>query len=692
MNDLAATLLWGAVRASIVLAPAALLHALATRRSPAAGAWVAALALALTLPLGLVAIAPRAGMRPEGRPTTRDSSPMAPAGGPALAAGRTRVGLGWSLAGVRASWERLGHTAIAPARRFGRWSGALALAVLAGVGLGLGRLLVDLGIIGLARRRGRPVEDRELIEMLESLRIAMGCRRPVSLVEVRDLGTPATAGWRRAVIFLPEGWRSWDIDERRAVLAHELAHVRRADFASGLLARVATAIHFYHPLAHWLAARLRLQQELAADALGARFAGGRRVYLLALSRLALRQDGRPPSWPARAFLPARGTLIRRIAMLRTNDSTERPWSKGRRLAAAAVLVGVALGALTLRVPARGEEPDKAAKPAGEANGGAFDLSYVPEDAMGFVAIRPAALFRHAGMGRIAPLANAAIAEDIAAIAKAFKVVPDAPAARPIRIEDIEQLTVGVTVGPIKGKKVVKDGPTHQMMFGGLAVRMAAPFDGPAQLRAWGLEPIAARDGDGTYYRLNNKALGEAPCVYCPDDRTAVFDEEDRILRLMRRPARWAPAYAGGEGWERLRSGLVLIALDNRGGRWTEQLKPSSAEEVGLAASFEHAERWALGLADADDLALDVVATCADDRAAEATERATGAFLAIWRKLAAGGGPAGPKGAKAGPGRDRLKAILDGLRVVREARAVVVRSAGSGTLAEGIGAMVGALGD
>jgi hypothetical protein len=374
-------------------------------------------------------------------------------------------------------------------------------------------------------------------------------------------------------------------------------------------------------------------------------------------------------------------------MLRTDDSMERPWSKGRRLAVALAMVGVALAALSLRRPARGEEPDEGAKPAEAAKREGFDLAYVPEDAMGFVAIRPAALFRRAGMARFAAMADAGAAEMIAVISQVSKAKPDAPRSRPIRVEDIEQMTAGVTVGPIKSKKSVKNGATHQMMFGGLTLRMVAPFDWPAQLRAWGMEPTAVRDGDRTYYRLSNKLLGEAPGgVYCPDDRTAVFDAEDRILRLMRRPAGWAPAYAGGEGWEHVRSGLVLVALDNRGGRWTEQLKPSRAEEVKLAAVFEHAERWALGVSDADELSLRAVGTCVDGRAAEAAERATGAFLAITRKLVAAEGP------EADPGLGRLKALLDGLRVGREGRAVVVRSTGPGMLAEVLAAMLDAPGD
>ena len=91
---------------------------------------------------------------------------------------------------------------------------------------------------------------------------------------------------------------------QRAVLAHELAHVVRGDYAAGLLARLALALNGYHPMVRWMAGQLRLQQELAADAMGARLAGGRAGYLVALSRLALRQDGRSPCSPRRAFLRA----------------------------------------------------------------------------------------------------------------------------------------------------------------------------------------------------------------------------------------------------------------------------------------------------------------------------------------------------------------------------------------------------
>ena len=98
---------------------------------------------------------------------------------------------------------------------------------------------LGLGLRGVAslRARSRPVADREIEELVGILGAELGCTRRVALREATELTTPATIGWRRPVVLLPFNWRDWDDDERRAVLAHELAHVRRGDFAAGLVAQ-----------------------------------------------------------------------------------------------------------------------------------------------------------------------------------------------------------------------------------------------------------------------------------------------------------------------------------------------------------------------------------------------------------------------------------------------------------------------
>lgn len=197
------------------------------------------------------------------------------------------------------------------------WWGVAVLAVFAtSLLVGLARLVVGLAFVGVQRWQAEPIESPELLELVDLLSSEIGVARLVDVRESSRISTPATIGWRRPMILLPSDWPTWSSDERRAVLAHEIAHIRNGDFIAWLWAQFGLSLHFYHPLVHWLIGRLRLEQELAADALAAPFAGGTSSYLNALAAMALRQSGRPLNWPARAFLPTRDTLLRRIEMLR----------------------------------------------------------------------------------------------------------------------------------------------------------------------------------------------------------------------------------------------------------------------------------------------------------------------------------------------------------------------------------------
>ena len=113
---------------------------------------------------------------------------------------------------------------------------------------------------------------------------------------------------------------------------------------------------FYHPLVHWLARRLQLQQELAADAVGARFAGGSGT-VPAHPVAAGPEAGRTVSVLAgEGVPPGRGTLIRRIAMLQNESiGVDKLWPRSRRLMAVVCLLSVTLGVVTLRGPALGVE-------------------------------------------------------------------------------------------------------------------------------------------------------------------------------------------------------------------------------------------------------------------------------------------------------------------------------------------------
>jgi len=83
---------------------------------------------------------------------------------------------------------------------------------------------------------------------------ANGIRRAVLVVLSGEVRVPMTFGFRRQTIVLPAEAGDWDDDSLRRALRHELEHVRRDDWMVQLIARVACAVYWPHPLV-WVAWR-----------------------------------------------------------------------------------------------------------------------------------------------------------------------------------------------------------------------------------------------------------------------------------------------------------------------------------------------------------------------------------------------------------------------------------------------------
>ena len=98
-----------------------------------------------------------------------------------------------------------------------------------------------------------------------ALSVELGIKRPVRLVVSSTIRVPATWGLWRSTVVLPVGYDSWSPETLDRVMVHELAHVRRGDCSSYLLAELARAVHWPNPLV-WLALhRQRLESERACD-------------------------------------------------------------------------------------------------------------------------------------------------------------------------------------------------------------------------------------------------------------------------------------------------------------------------------------------------------------------------------------------------------------------------------------------
>jgi len=331
MNAWATAILWGMLQVTLLSTFGLMLYLAARRRGPAAGSLVSAGTLVAVLTLTVLAVAPLPATWDAANVwktmtswRSNDSSEPIAENTAGAEANNTDATPALPVAGgtlpIAEFWTAfVDEMRRAPVEQSGatrRWPMVVLAVFGVGAAFGLFRLLAGATAVRSYRRHSQPIADAALYRLVQSLRQDAGCSDEIEVRETARLSTPATVGCFAPLVLLPDGWRDWSRDELRAVLAHEIAHVARRDFLAGLLAQVTLAVHFYHPLVHWLVGRMRLEQELAADAQGMRASGGREVYLVTLAGMALRQDDLALSWAARPFLPTRGTFMRRIEMLR----------------------------------------------------------------------------------------------------------------------------------------------------------------------------------------------------------------------------------------------------------------------------------------------------------------------------------------------------------------------------------------
>jgi beta-lactamase regulating signal transducer with metallopeptidase domain/protocatechuate 3,4-dioxygenase beta subunit len=153
----------------------------------------------------------------------------------------------------------------------------------------------------------------------------LGIRRPVTLLRGGPAAMPLTWGILRPTLLLPEEAGEWPAERRRAVLLHELAHVRRRDCLTQLLALTTCAAYWFNPLAWWVESRLRAEREQACDDLV--LEAGERPSEYAAQLLGVARSLRPPrTLSAAAIAMARpsGLETRLLAILDAQRNRRGP--------------------------------------------------------------------------------------------------------------------------------------------------------------------------------------------------------------------------------------------------------------------------------------------------------------------------------------------------------------------------------
>jgi beta-lactamase regulating signal transducer with metallopeptidase domain/HEAT repeat protein len=205
--------------------------------------------------------------------------------------------------------------------------------------------------------RARPLDTADWLNPLWEVSDRLALDEPPRLLRSEDAKMPFACGLLRPTIVLPAESDHWSLDRRRAVLLHELAHVRRHDMIGHTLGRLACAVYWFHPLVWKAAKQLRSESERACDDLA--LACGARATDYAEHLLDIVTSVRGDATPSVALAMARRKEFegRMLAIL---DPELRHSSPNRRQSA--MLIG-SLALISIVVGAAAPAPRQAGEPS-----------------------------------------------------------------------------------------------------------------------------------------------------------------------------------------------------------------------------------------------------------------------------------------------------------------------------------------
>jgi beta-lactamase regulating signal transducer with metallopeptidase domain/thiol-disulfide isomerase/thioredoxin len=241
-----------------------------------------------------------------------------------------------------------------------RYIGGILAVWTIGVCLCSLRLLIGLVGASRVRRIGLRQAGEHCRRLCDELAERFQIRRTVRVCESILVRVPVVAGWISPVVLLPASLLTGLPEPQlRAILAHELAHIRRHDYLVNLLQTLVETLLFYHPAVWWLSAVLRNEREHCCDELAAEACDDRTVVARALASLA-----QIDAVAARPLLAANGgrlaARIRRLLLGRQATGPRIAWGSGSVLVLTLLLAAATVG--LGGAPTR-QQPDDRPNPA-----------------------------------------------------------------------------------------------------------------------------------------------------------------------------------------------------------------------------------------------------------------------------------------------------------------------------------------
>lgn len=207
--------------------------------------------------------------------------------------------------------------------------------------LGVWRVTAYFRVQGL-RHGGREISNPRWAQVLSRLRAELHVRPVVSVIESAVVKVPAVVGHFRPVILVPISMVSGlSPAEIEAVLAHELAHIRRRDYLANLLQTLLETVLFYHPAVWWISSVIRRERENCCDDIAAAACGDVHDYVSALARVEVLR-GREQLPLGAMAMTGRGGLVGRVKRLLERKETPMK-RRAMSIPMVLALIGLAAG-------------------------------------------------------------------------------------------------------------------------------------------------------------------------------------------------------------------------------------------------------------------------------------------------------------------------------------------------------------
>ena len=188
----------------------------------------------------------------------------------------------------------------------------------------------------------KPVNDMIISRIAELSRL-FRINRAVEVFESRLVAVPTVIGSLKPVILLPAAALSGlSAEQFEAILAHELAHIKRYDYLVNLIQTVVEILGFYHPAVWWVSNKIRAERENCCDDLAVKATGDSVKYAKALT---LMEELR--SSPQLAVAASGGSLFKRILRLLERQKDEK--KKDGWLAPVVVTLLIAILAISAKI-------------------------------------------------------------------------------------------------------------------------------------------------------------------------------------------------------------------------------------------------------------------------------------------------------------------------------------------------------